>query len=54
MKKTFLLLLLVVIVLGCKENKQSFVKDSSVSVEGMLKGIDADLKVSSFSRIALG
>ena len=40
-----------------KENtltKQSFVKDTSVSVEGMLKGIDADLKVSSFSRIALG
>ena len=40
-----------------KENtltKQSFVKDSSVSVEGMLKGINADLKVLSFSRIALG
>lgn len=40
-----------------KENtltKQSFVKDSSVSVEAMLKGIDAGLAVKSFSRIALG
>ncbi|MFT5723437.1 MAG: elongation factor Ts [Bacteroidia bacterium] len=40
-----------------KENtltKQLFVKDSSVSVEGMLKGIDSGLKVVSFSRIALG
>jgi elongation factor Ts len=34
--------------------KQSFVKDSSMSVEAMLKGIDAGLKVVSFSRIALG
>ena len=40
-----------------KENtltKQSFVKDNSVSVEAMLKGIDSGLKVVSFSRIALG
>jgi elongation factor Ts len=40
-----------------KENtltKQAFVKDSSVSVENMLKNIDSALKVVSFSRIALG
>jgi len=34
--------------------KQAFVKDSSVSVENMLKNIDSNLKVVSFSRIALG
>ena len=34
--------------------KQAFVKDSSVSVENMLKNIDSALKVVSFSRIALG
>ena len=40
-----------------KENtltKQSFVKDGSMSVEAMLKGIDNGLAVKSFSRIALG
>ncbi len=40
-----------------KENtltKQSFVKDGSMSVEAMLKGIDGGLAVKSFSRIALG
>ncbi len=40
-----------------KENtltKQAFVKDGSMSVEAMLKGIDSGLKVNSFSRIALG
>ncbi|MFT7590743.1 MAG: elongation factor Ts [bacterium] len=40
-----------------KENtltKQAFVKDGSMTVEAMLKGIDGGLKVVSFSRIALG
>ena len=34
--------------------KQSFVKDSSMSVEQMLSGVASGLKVTGFSRIALG
>ncbi|MFT3682753.1 MAG: translation elongation factor Ts [Ferruginibacter sp.] len=40
-----------------KENTllaQAFVKDSSKSVADYLKGVDADLKVSQFKRVALG
>ena len=40
-----------------KENTllaQAFVKDNNKSVSDYLKGIDADLKVTEFKRVALG
>ena len=40
-----------------KENTlmaQAFVKDNSKSVAEFLKSVDADLKVTSFKRVALG